>query len=82
MLAVVDFARHRHNLQIVAISLGAGMIPIAAPELFHQMPPALTPIFDSGILLAALTALGLNFYFNGSRPHRDATPIAADCPPR
>jgi NCS2 family nucleobase:cation symporter-2 len=55
----------RHNLYIMAISLGMGLIPEISPRFFNKMPHALEPILHSGILLAAVTAVVLNLIYNG-----------------
>jgi NCS2 family nucleobase:cation symporter-2 len=65
ILSGVDYKTNRHNLYIVAISIGFGMIPLVAPDFFKNMPKALGPILHSGILLAAFVAVALNLYFNG-----------------
>jgi uracil-xanthine permease len=67
ILANVDFKTNRNNLYIVAIAIGAGMIPLVAPRWSQYMPKALNPLLDSGILLAAIAAVLLNLYFNGGR---------------
>jgi uracil-xanthine permease len=67
ILANVDFKTNRNNLYIVAISIGAGMIPLVAPRWSQQMPKGLHPLLESGILLTALSAVLLNLYFNGGR---------------
>ncbi len=67
ILANVDFKSNRNNLYVVAISIGAGMIPLVAPRWTQQMPHALHPLLESGILLTAVAAVALNFYFNGSK---------------
>jgi uracil-xanthine permease len=67
ILSNVDFKNNRHNLYIVAISIGFGMIPLVAPRWSQQMPHALQPLLESGILLTALSAVALNLYFNGTR---------------
>lgn len=64
ILGGVDFARNRNNLFVVAVSVGFGMIPLVAPNFFKQMPHALHPLLESGILLAAISAVGLNLFFN------------------
>ncbi len=64
ILSTVDYTRHRHNMLVVAISIGFGMIPIVAPRFFHAMPPALGPVFGDGIILTAILAVALNAYFN------------------
>ena len=68
ILSRVDFASNRHNLFIVAISVGMGMIPLVAPNFNQWMPHAIHPLIHSGILLAAITAVVLNWFFNGSTP--------------
>ena len=67
ILANVDFKNNRHNLYIVADAIGAGMIPLVAPRWSQQMPHALQPLLESGILLTAIAAVLLNLYFNGSK---------------
>jgi NCS2 family nucleobase:cation symporter-2 len=67
ILTGVDFKTNRHNLYIVAISIGFGMLPLVAPRWMQQMPHALHPLLESGILLAALSAVLLNLFFNGGR---------------
>ncbi|MDA8252696.1 MAG: nucleobase:cation symporter-2 family protein [Rhodospirillales bacterium] len=65
ILAQVDYTTRRHNLFIVAISLGFGMIPLIADNFFDALPHALKPLLDSGILLASIVAVALNAFFNG-----------------
>ncbi len=55
----------RHNLYIVAISIGMGLIPELSDHFFDQMPHVLSPLLHSGILLAAVTAVILNLVYNG-----------------
>lgn len=64
--AGADFARNRHNMFIVAVSLGFGMIPMVAPHFLMWMPHALHPLIESGILLASISAVTLNAFFNGA----------------
>ncbi|MCY1420858.1 xanthine permease [compost metagenome] len=52
------------NLIIVASSIGFGMIPIAAPNFYHQFPNWFETIFHSGISSAAIMAILLNLIFN------------------
>ena len=65
ILGAVDFTHNRNNLFVVAISVGFGMIPLVAPAFFKQMPHALHPLLESGILLSAISAVALNLFFNG-----------------
>ncbi|WP_289014251.1 nucleobase:cation symporter-2 family protein [uncultured Methylobacterium sp.] len=77
ILGAVDFARNRNNLFIVAVSVGFGMIPLVAPTFFKQMPHALHPLLESGILLAAISAVVLNLFFNGLGSASEARAAAA-----
>src|SRR6202161_3165252 len=65
ILTAVDFKNNRFNLFMVAISVGFGMIPLAAPGFFRNLPHDLQPLLESGILLCAVTAVILNAFFNG-----------------
>lgn len=77
-LAKVDY-RGNMNLIIVASAIGIGMLPIAAPTIYDQMPAWFTTIFHSGISSAAVTAILLNLLFNhlGKKPGEDASVFAA-----
>ncbi|MDE2093409.1 MAG: purine permease, partial [Burkholderiales bacterium] len=77
ILSNVDFRSNRYNLYIVAISIGAGLIPLVAPRWNQQMPHALAPLLESGILLTSITAVLLNLYFNGSQGDVGSTVAAA-----
>jgi len=77
ILANVDFKSNRNNLYVVAISIGAGMIPLVAPRWSQQMNHALHPLLESGILLTALSAVLLNLYFNGGKADEAASIAAA-----
>jgi len=65
ILTGVDFKANRYNLFVVAISVGFGLIPLAAPGFFRNMPHDLQPLLESGILLCAVVAVLLNAFFNG-----------------
>ena len=77
ILAGVDFAGTRNNLFIVAVSLGMGMIPLVAPSFKQWMPIGLHPLIESGILLASISAVILNAFFNGTEDQIDAIKAAA-----
>ena len=66
ILASVEYKTNRNNLFIVAISVGFGMIPLVAPTFFAALPKSVGPVFNSGIVLAAVAAILLNIYFNGA----------------
>jgi NCS2 family nucleobase:cation symporter-2 len=65
ILTAVDFKTNRYNLFVVAVSVGFGLIPLAAPNFFRNLPHDLQPLLESGILLCALVAVILNAFFNG-----------------
>jgi NCS2 family nucleobase:cation symporter-2 len=67
ILSAVDFKANRFNLYIVAISIGMGLVPLVAPRWSQQMLHSLHPLLESGILLTSLTAVALNFFFNGGQ---------------
>ncbi len=77
ILANVDFKTNRNNLYIVAISIGAGMIPLVAPRWTQHMAHSLHPLLESGILLTAISAVVLNLYFNGGKADEAASVEAA-----
>jgi NCS2 family nucleobase:cation symporter-2 len=72
ILATVDYEHQRGNVFIVAISIGFGMIPLVAPTLFKSAPDMLKTMLDSGILLASITAVVLNMFFNPNAVAADA----------
>ncbi|MEP7455684.1 nucleobase:cation symporter-2 family protein [Phyllobacterium sp. SB3] len=71
ILSKVDFQSSRNNLFIVAVSLGLGMIPLVAPDFKMWMPHAIHPLIESGILLASVSSVLLNWYFNGASGSAD-----------
>jgi xanthine permease len=82
ILTAVDFKTNRFNLFVVAISVGFGMIPLVAPNFFKNLPHALHPLLESGILLSAIVAVVLNAFFNGvaslERAKAEASATAAE----
>ncbi len=77
ILSTVDFKSSRNNLFVVAVSLGFGLIPMIAPNFLMWMPHAIHPIIESGIVLAAVSAVVLNAFFNGLSLERSACVEAA-----
>jgi len=77
ILSAVDFKAQKNNLLVVAISIGFGMIPLVAPRFFEHLPKAMAPLLESGILLASISAVILNAYFNGVRGGEGALEAAA-----
>lgn len=66
ILAAVDYKTNRSNLYIVAVSISLGMVPLVAPAWTQHMPHGLHPLLESGILLATISAVVLNLFFNGA----------------
>ena len=64
ILGGIDF-RHRHNLFIIAIAIGFGLIPTVAPDFFRNFYGPLKPVLGSGIILTTLVAVALNAFYNG-----------------
>ncbi|GJD49588.1 Uric acid transporter UacT [Methylobacterium crusticola] len=81
ILTAVDFRNRPKNQFVVAVAVGFGMIPLVAPTFFRNLPHALHPLLESGILLAAIAAVALNAFFNGlgsaEAARRDASASAA-----
>ncbi|MCV3243491.1 nucleobase:cation symporter-2 family protein [Mesorhizobium sp. ZC-5] len=67
ILSNVDFKTQRNNMFVVAVSVGLGMIPLVAPDFKMWLPHAIHPLVESGILLATISAVLLNAFFNGTR---------------
>ena len=65
ILSTVDFTGNRNNLFVVAVSVGAGLIPLVADKFFQFMPAQLGPLLHSGVLLSTISAVALNLYYNG-----------------
>ena len=64
ILSTVDYNTQRHNVLIVAISIGFGVIPVVSPNFFRIMPAELKPIFGDAIIMTSIAAVLLNAYFN------------------
>ncbi len=67
ILSTVDYKNNRHNLYVVALAIGFGLIPLVAPRWTQQMAHGLHPLLESGILLTAVAAVALNVFFNGTK---------------
>ena len=67
-LGKVDY-ENNHNLVIVAVALGFGILSIASPDFFEGFPEWAAMVLHSGIVTATVSALVLNVFFNvlGSR---------------
>ena len=66
-----------HNLMIVAVSLGVGMLPVVAPSFYAQVPGTVEIIVGSSITSCAIVAFALNLLFHhlpwGRPPASDPT---------
>ncbi|WP_079154022.1 nucleobase:cation symporter-2 family protein [Streptomyces subrutilus] len=56
--------REERNTLILAVSLGAALLPTTVAPFFDRMPDDVRAVLDSGITLGALTAITLNLLFN------------------
>lgn len=63
------------NALIVAVALGIGLIPIAAPDFYHAFPKDLMVIFDSGISTGCVVAIALNLAFNHLGAKKSSPPV-------
>ncbi|MGF6880591.1 xanthine permease [Nocardia sp. GAS34] len=52
------------NMVIVAVAIGVGMIPIAAPKFWDAFPDKVGVVLNSGISATAIVAVVLNVAFN------------------
>ncbi|MGG4109622.1 xanthine permease [Bacillus subtilis subsp. subtilis] len=63
MLSRIDFAK-QENLLIVACSVGLGLGVTVVPDIFKQLPSALTLLTTNGIVAGSFTAVVLNIVYN------------------
>ncbi|AXG82245.1 purine permease [Streptomyces paludis] len=72
------------NLLIVAVSIGVGMLPVAAPTIYHAFPSWFQIIAGSAITSATLTAFLLNllFHHTGRRDGDDGPGTPEETPER
>ncbi|MGV6970047.1 xanthine permease PbuX [Bacillus halotolerans] len=63
MLSQIDFAK-QENLLIVACSVGLGLGVTVVPDIFKQLPSALTLLTTNGIVAGSFTAVVLNVIYN------------------
>jgi NCS2 family nucleobase:cation symporter-2 len=68
MAGIEELTRVRYqgnnNGVVVAVSIAAGVLPIASPHLFLHAPAEAQLFLNSGIFLAAATAVILNLFFS------------------
>lgn len=55
-----------HNIMVVAVSLGIGMITLAAPNFYQHFPSWAQVILHSGITAGSIAAIVLNVILNGT----------------
>ncbi|MFI7337346.1 nucleobase:cation symporter-2 family protein [Streptomyces sp. NPDC050085] len=65
------------NIILVAVSLGAGIIPLAAPTFYADFPAWAQTVLGSGISAGALVAVSLNLFFHHLGTRGSATAAAA-----
>ncbi|MEU6658284.1 nucleobase:cation symporter-2 family protein [Streptomyces sp. NPDC046821] len=65
------------NIILVAVSLGAGIIPLAAPTFYADFPAWAQTVLGSGISAGALVAVSLNLFFHHLGTRGSATATAA-----
>ncbi|MET8681895.1 nucleobase:cation symporter-2 family protein [Streptomyces sp. NPDC004647] len=63
ILGKVDLRTERNAL-ILAVSLGAALLPTTVEPFFDRMPDDVQAVLDSGITMGSLTAITLNLFFN------------------
>lgn len=56
--------RDERNALILAVSLGAALLPTTVAPFFERLPDDVRAVLDSGITLGSLTAIILNLFFN------------------
>jgi NCS2 family nucleobase:cation symporter-2 len=65
-LSKIDF-QGTHNIMVVGISLGLGMITLAVPNFYHNFPTWLQVILHSGITTGSIAAIVINALLNGTK---------------
>ncbi|WP_281362244.1 nucleobase:cation symporter-2 family protein [Lacticaseibacillus absianus] len=66
MLQQVDFHNDK-NLLVAAISIGLGLGVTVQPDIVQFLPKTAQLLFSSGILMASISAVGLNLLFNSKQ---------------
>ncbi|MNJ88196.1 Uric acid transporter UacT [compost metagenome] len=78
ILQSVDFRTRRHNVMIVAVSLGMGMIPMVSDKFFARFPSDIGTLLNSGVALCAISAIVLNYLSNGRISAAEAEQVIRD----
>jgi xanthine permease len=66
ILSTVNYTTEKHNVLVVAISIGFGLIPIVSPTFFHVLPKGLSPVFGDPIIMTSIAAVLLNTFLNST----------------
>jgi NCS2 family nucleobase:cation symporter-2 len=68
----VEFAGN-NNLIVIAVSLGIGLLPVVAPQIYQKFPNDFQVIFGSSITATVIVVFCLNLLFNHLRigPQRE-----------
>lgn len=69
MLQNVDFESGLGNFTVVGLTIIMSLIPIVHPDFFAFMPDWSHVIFNSNIMLGALTVISMNLIINGLHRH-------------
>jgi uric acid transporter len=59
-----------HNIMVISISLGVGMITLAEPKFYHLFPSWAQIVLHNGITAGSVTAILLNALLNGTTAWR------------
>ncbi|MGW0519727.1 nucleobase:cation symporter-2 family protein [Crossiella sp. NPDC003009] len=76
-LSRVSFSGN-HNLTVVAVSLGIGLIPVGVPGIYEAFPVWFKTVMQSGISAGCLAAVLLNLLFNHGVRREPAREEAVD----
>jgi xanthine permease len=57
-----------NNMLVVSLSLGIGMVPVVAPDLYAGFPTTVQIIAGGAITSSVIVAFALNLLFNGGKP--------------
>jgi NCS2 family nucleobase:cation symporter-2 len=77
ILGSIDYAKNKHALYVIAISIGLGLIPTLSPTFFQHLPTWTHPITHSGIVLGTLSAVILNLFYHGVLSRERSFALAA-----
>ncbi|GAA2595170.1 nucleobase:cation symporter-2 family protein [Actinomadura fulvescens] len=61
---LADVRRDTPNLVIIAVSLGVGLVPMALPGAYGELPQSVRLFLDSGVAVGTVTAVLLNLLFH------------------